>query len=145
MEHNDLCSIQNETWTIGAAEKKRIDAFELWCYCRMLKVSWVDRVTNEEILNRLGVKADLWNILTARRNKWVGHLLRHDGLVKIILEGTVEGKNSRGRPRLNYITQVMKDKGCNNYLELKRLAEERQNGRLLQTNPRVDNLEEEFI
>ena len=44
----------SETWTINSLDKKRIEAFEMWCYRRMLKIKWVDHVTNEEVLNRIG-------------------------------------------------------------------------------------------
>ena len=49
----------SETWTINSVDKKRIEAFEMWCYRRMLKIRWVDRVTNEEVLNRVGEKTVL--------------------------------------------------------------------------------------
>jgi hypothetical protein len=51
----------SETWTLGEAEKKRIVAFEMWCYRRMLKIPWVDRVTNEEVLRKIEEKPGLWN------------------------------------------------------------------------------------
>ena len=56
----------SETWTVGIAEKRNIEAFEMWCYRRMLKMRWVDRITNEEILERIGENRNNW------RNVWLG-------------------------------------------------------------------------
>jgi hypothetical protein len=119
----------SDTWTLGEAEK-RIVAFEMWYYRRMLKIPWVDRVTNEEVLwNIEEEKPGLRNIMRKRRDVWVGHLIRHEGLIKTILEDAVEGKNARGRPRLEYIDQILEDTGCPTYKALKRLAEDREGWR----------------
>ena len=115
----------SETWTISGAERKRIEAFEMWCYRRMLKVRWVDRITNEEVLYRVGEKRSLWRNLTKRRDRLIGHILRHEGLVKLVLEGSVGGKNGRGRPRHEYDKQIRVDVGCNSYVEMKRKAQDR--------------------
>ena len=114
-----------ETWIIGAQENRRLEAFEMWCYRRILKVRWVDHVTNEEILNKIGERRNFWQNLKKRRDKFVGHILRHPGLVNRTLEGRVEGKNARGRPRLCFINQIVKDVGCKKYSEMKRLAQNR--------------------
>jgi hypothetical protein len=95
----------SDTWTLGEAEKKRIVAFEMWCYRRMLKIPWVDRVTNEEALRKIEEKPGLWNIMRKRRDVRVGHLIRHEGLIKTILEGAVEGKNAGGDRGGNILTR----------------------------------------
>ena len=115
----------SETWTIGETERKRIEAFEMWCYRRMLKIRWVDRVTNEEVLNRIGEERSLWRNLTKRRDRMIGHYLRHPGLVNLVLEGSVWGKNGRGRPRSEYDRQIRVDVGCSSYVAMKRLAQDR--------------------
>lgn len=115
----------SETWTINSVDKKRIEAFEMWCYRRMLKIKWVDRVTNEEVLNRIGEKRSLWNTLTKRRDRLIGHTLRHQGPVNLVLEGSVGGKIRRGRPRYEYSKQIQIDVGCRSYSEMKRLAQDR--------------------
>ena len=99
----------SETWTINSLDKKRIEAFEMWCYRRMLKIRWVDRITNEEVLNRIGEKRNLWHNLTRRRDRLVGHVLRHQGLTNLVLEGCAEGKNHRGRPRDEYTKQIQRE------------------------------------
>ena len=115
----------SETWTISPVEKRRIEAFEMWCYRRMLKVRWVDKVLNEEVLRRVDEKRSLWRHLTKRRDRLVGHILRHEGLVNMVLEGSVWGKNGVGRPRLEYSKQIQEDVGCSSYVEMKRLAPDR--------------------
>jgi hypothetical protein len=89
----------NKTWTIAKAERRRIEAFKMWCFRRMLKISWTDMVSNEEVLERMSVRRTLWSSIKKRRNEWIGHVLRHGGLLGLIIEGCVEGKNARGRPR----------------------------------------------
>ena len=121
--------------TLGKAEKKRIQAFEVWCYRRMLKIPWMDRVTNEEVIRRMKETPCLWKTLQKRRDIWIGHIIRQEGLVKTILEGSVEGRNCRGRPRLEYIRQVMEDTGCHTYREMKRLTEDREAWRAAANQP----------
>jgi len=98
-----------ETWSITMEEQRRLEAFEMWCYRRMLRISWMDRVTNVEVLERLSDAKLLWNNIVRRRNEWIGHIMRHEGLLKLIIEGTIEGNNRRGRPRLEFIQQIIKD------------------------------------
>lgn len=123
-----------ETWTIAREEMRRIEAFEMWCYRRMQKISWTDRITNEEVLEKVSERKSMWKSIQKRRNELIGHILRHDGLLLLILEGVIDGKNHRGRPRLQYISQIMEDQGCNSYQELKRKASDREAWKLLQTN-----------
>jgi hypothetical protein len=86
--------------------------------------------SNEEVLWKIEEeKPGLWNIMRKRRDIWVGHLIRHEGLIKMSLKGAVEGKNARGRLRLEYIDQILEDTGCPTYTALKRLAEDREGWR----------------
>ena len=58
-----------ETWTIGEAERKRLEAFEMWCYRRMMNIKWMDRITTEEVLGRIGERRTLWKNLRKRRGQ----------------------------------------------------------------------------
>jgi hypothetical protein len=109
-----------ETWNVSTEEKKRLESFEMWCYRRILKIKWTDYITNEEVLARMNCKRSLWYYIVRKRVTMVGHILRHEGLMKTVLEGRVEGKNYRGRPRLEYIEQIIKEVGCKTYSEMKR-------------------------
>lgn len=115
----------SETWSISEAEKKKLEAFECWCYRRMLGIKWTDRVTNDEVFRRVNENRSLINVLKTRRGKWIGHLLRHDSLPQRLLEGMVEGQRYRGRPRSSYIQQIQTDVGCATYVEMKKMAEDR--------------------
>jgi len=118
-----------ETWTLREEDKKRVEAFEMWCYRRMMKISWEDRITNEKVLEHVNEKRSILKVIQRRRDKMIGHLLRHGGLALLILEGMAEGKKARGRPRYTYMQQICRDVNLNNYREVKELAQNRQNWR----------------
>ncbi|KAL4149828.1 hypothetical protein QTP88_003684 [Uroleucon formosanum] len=115
-----------ETWVLNKAEQKFLESFEMWCWRRMLRVSWVERRTNENVLNEIN---ETWKILSTikeRRCNMIGHVLRHEEeLLYIIIEGKMNGKRDRGRPRTSCIKKMISDAGLANYKELKRLAENR--------------------
>lgn len=114
-----------ETWTIGKTDRRKIEAFEMWCYRRALKISWTQRKTNEEVLEQIQERRRIWRHITKRRTQTIGHILRRDGLIKTIIEGKVNGKNPKGRPRLQFIKQIIQDSGSNSYEEMKRKALDR--------------------
>ena len=95
-----------ETWTLKAADEKRIAAFEMWCIRRMLRVSWVDRKTNEWCLNKASMTRQLLVTVKLRKLKFFGHIVRHSSLEKTIMEGQMEGRRSRGRQRLQWIDNI---------------------------------------
>jgi hypothetical protein len=90
----------SEIWTITAAEQNRQEAIGTWCYRRMMKVKWTERVTGEEVLRRVVGKRNIRNSLRRRRGKFIGHILRHSGLLKTVMEGETSGKDYRGRSRM---------------------------------------------
>ena len=67
----------SETWTLGKNEERVINAFETWCWRRMLKIKWTDRITNEEVFRRVKDDRLLLKILNNRRHSWIGHIIRH--------------------------------------------------------------------
>ena len=97
-----------ETWTIKMADRKRIDAFEMWAYRRMLRISWTEKKTNVSILNALKVETRLSTICFQRIMQFFGHIVRRQGenLEKLIVQGKVEGKRKRGRSPSRWIDQV---------------------------------------
>ena len=92
-----------EAWVLRKADEQRITAFENKCYRRILRVPWVERRTNEDIRNVLNVSKD-WLLQYVRKQKlgYFGHIVRHDGLEKRVLEAYIPGKRSRGRPRCRW-------------------------------------------
>ncbi|KAI5755057.1 hypothetical protein M8J77_013699 [Diaphorina citri] len=114
-----------ETWTMGKYERERLEAMEMWLWRRMTRTSWMERKRNEKILEEIGEERNLMKTLMKRKIKLVGHLLRHNDFITNILEGKVEGRRPRGRPRKSYFEDIMKLMDCNSYSQLKRSALDR--------------------
>jgi hypothetical protein len=85
----------------------------------------MDRNSNEEVLKEINEKRTILRLVGMRKLKLIGHLLRHNGFFTNIMEGRVLGKESRGRPRLSYVKNLMKELFCNSYAEMNRLAQDR--------------------
>ena len=97
-----------ETWTISGVMLKKLGAFETWLYRRMLKISWKDKVTNEEVYHRIKTKKALVQDIVRRQLSFLGHILRKDELEKLVVTGFVEGKRARGRQRETFLTYLSK-------------------------------------
>ncbi|KAI5735070.1 hypothetical protein M8J77_013749 [Diaphorina citri] len=119
----------SEAWTVNKIFGKKINAFEQWCYRRMLKVSWIEKVTNKEILRRMGKeKPELLNIIRERKLKFAGHMIRGSSgqLLLDIIEGNIDGRRPRGRPRRVWLDDVKEWLGLSTYEECKDLAMNRE-------------------
>jgi len=86
----------SETWTLRKEDIKRIQAFEMWIWRKMEKISWTAHVSNEEFLSLVNEQRCLVHVIKQRQANWIGHVLRHDCLLKTVLEGKMEGKRTRG-------------------------------------------------
>lgn len=95
-----------ETWTVTTTLEKRLEAFEMWTYRKMLKLSWTEKVKNEEVLQRMNEKRKLINILKDRKLKYFGHLIRLNNIYRTLLEGYIDGKRGRGRPRMSWYDNI---------------------------------------
>lgn len=97
-----------ETWTMSQATTKKIEAFEMWCYRRMLRISWVDKITNEEVLNRMKKDKELLYTIKKRKLEYFGHLMRGEKyeVIKVILQGKIQGKRSVGRRRISWLKNL---------------------------------------
>jgi hypothetical protein len=78
-----------ETWTLRKVDQKSLESFEMWSWRRMEKISWTDRVRNEEVLQRVKEKR---NTIKRRKANWIGHILRRNCLLKHVIEGTLDGR-----------------------------------------------------
>jgi hypothetical protein len=114
-----------ETWTLRKEETDRLNAFEMWIWRKMEKVSWKDHITNEAVLKAVGEKRCLVENILRRKKGWMGHVLRGGGLLRDVIEGRMEGKRPRGRPRMGMIDDL---KG-GSYVNMKRRAEDRDDWR----------------
>ena len=111
-----------ETWTLRKEETDRLKAFEMWLWRKMDRVSWSDRKTNEQVLIDVEEKRCLLEAVVKRKKNWIGHVMRGDGLLKLVIEGRMKGKKARGRPRLGMISDLKEG----SYVEMKRRAEDRE-------------------
>lgn len=108
----------SEAWTMGKKERDRVEAFEMWVWRRMERISWTDHVSNEQVLDRVHERRTLLGKIYERKGNWLGHVMRGNGILKAALEGAVEGNRRRGRRKLKLIDTLK----TGSYEELKRLA-----------------------
>ena len=110
-----------ESWTVKKAEGRRIDAFELWCWRRLLRVPWTARRSNQSILKEISPGISLEGMILKLILQYFGHLVRRaDSLEKTLMLGGIEGRRRKGRQRmkwLNGITKLM-DMGLGGLQEL---------------------------
>jgi hypothetical protein len=125
-EHIKSCSWNvavygSDTGTVGKNDERVINAFEAWCWRRMLKIKWTDRITNEEVIQRAKEVITFTNFRN-RCHSRTGHTIRHNEFVVNILEGAISGKKAMGRLRLQYLKQVTRNTGTDSYTAIKRMA-----------------------
>ena len=91
--------------------------FEMWTYRRMLRMSWTEKVTNEEVLKRAKTKKRLYNIIQTKKLQYFGHIIRQSGdtLHRTVLDGKVKGSRGCGRPRTKWTTNITKWTGLEYY------------------------------
>jgi len=82
-----------ETWTMNAESKKELNAFEMWCYRRLLKILWTDFVTNATVLEKINKERNIVEDIKNRKMKYIAHKIRENGVGPIHVGST--GKNSR--------------------------------------------------
>ena len=86
-----------ESWTINKAEHRRIDAFELWCWRRLLRIPWTTRRPNQSILKEISSEYALEGLILKLKLQHLGHLMRRtDSLEKTLMLGEIEGRRRRG-------------------------------------------------
>ena len=97
-----------ESWTVKKAEYRRIDAFELWCWRRLLRVPWTARRSNQSILKEISPEYTLEGLILMLKLQYFGHLMQTtDSLEKILMLGKIRGRRRRGQQRLDGITNSM--------------------------------------
>jgi len=98
-----------ETWTMKKADRRRIDAFELWCWRRLLRIPWTAKVTNKAVLERIGPEMSLNDKITKRKLTYFGHVMRADSLEKAMMLGMIGGKRRRGKPKTRWLDTIKDD------------------------------------
>ena len=93
-----------ETWTINKAERRRIDAFELWCWRRLLTVPWTVGRSNQSILKEISPEYSLEGLMLKLKLHYFGHLMRRaDSFEKTLMLGKIEGRRRRGQQRMRWL------------------------------------------
>ena len=96
-----------ESWTVKKAEHRRIDAFELWCWRRLLRVPWTARRSNQSILKEISPGCSLEGMILKLKFQYFGHLMRRvDSLEKTLMLGGIGGRRRRGLQRMRWLDGI---------------------------------------
>ena len=96
-----------ESWTVKKAKRRRIDAFELWCWRRLLRVPWTARTSNQSILKEISPGCSLEGMMLKLKLQHFGHLLRRvDSLENTLMLGGIRGRRTRGRQRMRWLDGI---------------------------------------
>ena len=96
-----------ETWTVTKAERRRIDAFELWCWRRLLRVPWTAGRSNQSILKEISPGCSLEGLMLKLKLQYFGHLVQSvDSLEKTLMLGEIGGRERRGRQRMRWLGDI---------------------------------------
>ena len=96
-----------ENWTVKKAEHRKIDAFELWCWRRLLRVPWTARRSNQSMLKEISPGFSLEGLMLKLKLQYFGHLMqRADSLEKTLMLEKIEGRRRRGRQRMRWLDDI---------------------------------------
>ena len=96
-----------DNWTIKKAECQIIDAFELWCWRRLLRIPWIARRSSQSILKEINPEYSLEGLMLKLKLQYFGHLMRRaDSLVKTLMLGKTDGRRRRGRQRMRWLDGI---------------------------------------
>src|SRR6218665_2426689 len=104
-----------------------MEAFEMWVWRKMEKISWRDTKTNEEVLQMVQEERSLMDVILRRKENRIGHMLRGESLLREVIEGRMIGKRPRGGKRLGMLNEFLKELS---YAGLKRKADDRKEWRI---------------
>jgi hypothetical protein len=111
-----------EAWTLRKKECDLLESLEMYLWRKMEKISWMEKKTNVEVLQAVAEERHLLKVVMEREKRWIGHVLRGNGLMRKTIEGRMLGKKPRGRPRFGMLEELKEG----SYACMKRRAENRQ-------------------
>ena len=121
------------------SDRQRINPFELWVYCPLLRIKWVEMRTNEWVVGRLGKKPYLLQDIDRRKLSFIGHVIRNKGLGCDLITGMVFGMRKRGRPKMRFVDNIKEIAGIG-IARIVREAEDRENWRRFCRGATADRL-----
>ena len=127
-----------EGWTLKARTMSRLDSFEMWLYRRMLKISWTERITNLEVLERMCKDQELLTTIKRRKAAYFGHIFRNNkySFLQLIVEGKIEGRRGIGRKRFSWLRNLRQWFNIGEASAIIRLAQDREEFQLMVANLR---------
>ena len=125
----------SESWAMKTADKKRLDAFEMWCYRRVMRIPWTHKKSNTWVLEQLRIKKTLRADVLARKLSYFGHVTRHPCLQKTIIQGMMERKRKRGRPATSWLDDIRELSGFSITKATRAASNRRQWRNLIRTTP----------
>ncbi|CAG9837806.1 unnamed protein product [Diabrotica balteata] len=113
-----------ESWTLKKINIKNIEAFEMWCYRRKWKISWTERVTNQDVLLKMGKECEVIRTIRTKQLEYLGHIMRGEKyyLLRLTIQGKISGKRNVGRRRISWLRNLREWYGCSS-IQLFRTAE----------------------
>lgn len=89
----------SETWTYSKAVIEKLKSFEMWCYRRMLRISWTEKVTNEEVKRRMGIRESMVEEMMRKKMRFAGHMMRGSSgnMARLVIEGSIEEKRQEDK------------------------------------------------
>ena len=101
----------SESWTMQKADERRVDASEMWCYRRVLRIPWTERKTNAWVLDKIGNRLMLREMVRRRKLHFFGLVIRRKGLERTIITGKANGKRKRGHPPTSWLKYIKSSTG----------------------------------
>lgn len=97
-----------ESWTLTQNTSNRLEAFEMWVYRRILRISWTDRISNERVLQMVNKRTEVLKIIKQRKLQYLGHIMRSDKykLLQLIIQGKIQGRRPPGRRRTSWLKNL---------------------------------------
>ena len=115
---------RSESWTLQKRHVERLEPLEMWTWRRMMRISWTEQKTKQEVLQAVRTQRELVDAQRARQKRWLGHVHGSDSLLRTVL-GRLQGRKGSGRPRTMFLDWLLKnDEGNIDYDQLKVSAED---------------------